>query len=71
MFADKATAEARAEIAAAEWRKAKAVWRRFAVVLLAILLGLALFVTWLAGDLHGRRDCTCSNSARPAPRSTP
>lgn len=68
MFADRETMERRAQAAAAEWQKAKAVWRRFARFLLgfAILLGFAL--SYVAGDTNGRFACL---SVRPERDSTP
>lgn len=68
MFADRETMERRAEAAAAEWGKAKAVWRKLGrwLAVLAILLGLIF--AYAAGDLNARLNCL---GLRPEVTSTP
>lgn len=60
--------ERRAEAAAEEWRKAKAVWRRFAVVLIGLAFLVAFAFAYIAGDANGRFSCACN---RPEQDSTP
>lgn len=68
MFASREEAERRAERNAEEWRKAKAVWRRFAVFFLAVAVALLMLLAYAAGDLNGH--LACMNPNRPE-RSTP
>lgn len=68
MFASKETMEERAEINKAEWRKAKSVWKRFGVFLIALLMIVALFMAYLAGDVNGQINCI---SLRPERDATP
>lgn len=68
MFANREEMERRSEVNAEEWRKAKAVWRRFGVIFLAIAIAFLMALAYAAGDLNDH--LACINSARPE-RVTP